>query len=92
MTEDKPLLPQRTGHLLLAAMTAFMGSYNLWIAVSGFYSGKIWIFTKKAAEQASRSVEPGWFWATMVGRLGFGVMLVSVAVICLLKARKPQRD
>ena len=72
-------------------MTGFMGSYNLWIAASGLAGGKIWIFTKKAAEQASREVDPGWFWATLAGRLGFGVMLSGVAILCLLKARDRRR-
>jgi hypothetical protein len=87
MKNDRPLLPHRGGHLLLAALTGFMGSYNLWIAANGLHDGAIWIFTKKAAAQVGRSAEPGWFWATVAGRLGFGLMLSSVAVACLRKAR-----
>ena len=89
MHEHDPLPGHRAGHLFLAATTGFMGVYNLWAAGAGLHSGAIWIFTKKAAEQASRIGEPGLFWFTLSGRLGLGLMLAGVAVACLVKARHP---
>lgn len=86
--EDRsPVLSQRGGHLVLAALTEFMGCYNLWVAAAGLYRGSIWVFTKHLPALASRAAEPGWFWANVAGRAIFTALLLGCAAACVVKAR-----
>ena len=92
MLEDcSPLLPRRGGHLLLAALTGFMGGYNLWVAAAGLHRGAIWVFTRRLPALASRAVEPSWFWANVAGRMVFAAVLLGCALGCLVTARSARR-
>jgi hypothetical protein len=86
LQDRSPLLPRRGGHLFLAALTAFMGCYNLWIAASGLRTGSIWVFTKRAEGVASRAIEPAWFWANVGGRAFFAALLFGISAACIAKA------
>jgi len=87
LKDPSPVIPRRAGHLLLAALTGFMGCYNLWIAATGLHRGSIWVFTKHLPALASRAAEPTWFWANVAGRLILTCLLLGCAVGCLMEAR-----